>query len=75
MSNLFDIPDGPELYASYDEKRAKMLERLPRCNVCDEPITDEEAIYYNSQYCCKNCEEYFWWDIREDFLVRIEIDD
>lgn len=45
---------------------------LPKCEICGDYIWEEEAIYYNDQWCCKECENEFWSNIREDFLEKVE---
>ena len=44
------------------------LDELPICECCGEPIQQAEAIYYNDQWCCEECEDVFWKGIRFDFL-------
>lgn len=56
---------------SYDENKSDWLSRRPACEICDEPITEDDAIYYNDQWCCRNCERSFWDNIREDFLTEV----
>lgn len=50
-------------------------EMLPRCSRCGKTIFTEKAVYYNGQYCCKDCEVEFWKDVIEDFMVEIEVDE
>lgn len=44
------------------------LDSLPLCEICNEPIQQNKAVHYNDQWCCENCEDEFWENIREDFL-------
>lgn len=69
---MVNIPDGVDAYASYDAEQSKKIEMLPVCSICENPIFEEKAVYYNDEWCCKECEEYFWWNIREDFLERTD---
>lgn len=64
------IIDNYDLWEAHDRKKEKMLEDLPICEICGEPIQQEKAVYYNDQWCCRDCEEEFWREIREDFLER-----
>lgn len=67
--------DNPTMDAlRYMQKQEEQLEKLPICECCGEPIQQEEAIYYNDQWCCEDCEDEFWRSIREDFLERTNID-
>ena len=58
-------------FERYDSEREKVLENLPRCSCCNQPIQQEKAVYYNDQWCCKDCEVDFWDDIRSDFLESV----
>lgn len=69
---MAEIKEPYDFFDDYDREVTDKLMKYPCCEICDNPITDEKAIYYNDQYCCKNCEEYFWMNIREDFLVWIK---
>lgn len=62
-------------FANHDSEQQAKLEKLPICEICKEPIQQEKAIYYNDQWCCKECEDEFWQNIREDFLERTVEDD
>jgi len=62
-------------FERYDAAQEKKLERLPVCECCGEPIQQEKAVYYNSQWICEGCEFDFWHDIREDFLESVDSDD
>ena len=63
------VMDAQRHYEELEEK----LQRMPTCECCGEPIQQEEAIYYNDQWCCMDCEYDFWRDIRNDFLERTDI--
>ena len=72
---LYTIPEPYELWERDDAKLQEMLERLPVCECCNNPIQQEKAVYYNDQWCCMECEDEFWQSIREDFLERTDEDD
>lgn len=59
-------------YYQHEIEQEKMLERLPRCTVCDEPIQQEKAVYYFSQWFCKECEQNAWKEIRKEYLECVE---
>lgn len=56
----------------YDSDREDALSKLPVCDKCRCAIQQEKAVYYNSQWICEDCEHDFWYEIREDFLERVE---
>lgn len=67
------ITDDPVIDAMrHDAEQEEMLERLPVCECCGEPIQQDKAIYYNDQWCCENCETEFWQNIRDDFLESVD---
>ena len=67
--------DNPILdFQRNDAEQQEQLDKLPICECCGEPIQQEKAIYYNDQWCCIDCEEEFWQNIREDFLERTDAD-
>lgn len=67
--------DNPILdVEQHDAEQQAKLDKLPVCECCGEPIQQEKAIYYNDQWCCIDCEEEFWQNIREDFLERTDAD-
>lgn len=57
-----------------EAEKEEWLMKLPTCSCCGEPIQQEKAVYYNDQWCCKDCESDFWQDIREDFLESVDVD-
>ena len=61
-------------FVRHDAEQQAKLDKLPVCECCKEPIQQEKAIYYNDQWCCEECEEEFWQNIREDFLERTDAD-
>ncbi len=42
-------------YDRYCNEQQKVLDRLPRCSECDEPIQDEYAYYINDELICQSC--------------------
>lgn len=55
-------------FERHDREKEKALSMLPVCECCGNPIQQKKAVYYNDQWCCKECEEIFWLNIRDDFL-------
>ena len=58
-------------FERHDAEQSKKLANLPLCSICNEPIQQEKAVYYNDQWCCEECEEEFWQGIRGDFLEDV----
>lgn len=68
----FNFTDDPIAdYDRYLEEQEEQLNNLPLCECCGQPIQQEEAVYYNDQWCCEDCEDEFWRTIREDFLEKV----
>jgi len=63
------VQDAEMHFAALERK----LHDLPVCENCGKAIQQESAIYYNDQWCCKECESDFWNDIRSDFLATVEV--
>lgn len=52
--------DNPILDAErHQAAQDKLLEALPVCADCDNPIQDEEAYYINGEWICENCMESY----------------
>lgn len=50
--------DNPALdYDRYCDAQDKLLDKLPRCSQCDEPIQEEYAYYINDEWVCEDCME------------------
>lgn len=64
--------DNYDLFLMHERAQAAELEadldECPVCECCGEPIQQDQAIYYNDQWCCEDCEDVFWKGIRFDFL-------
>ena len=48
-------PDNYDAWESYEAKREKELEKLPRCSECDNPIQEEECYMFNDELICEQC--------------------
>lgn len=51
------IPDNYDAWKSHDAEQQRLLERLPRCSLCDEPITEDYAYYIEGEWICCGCME------------------
>lgn len=47
--------DAYDCFVDEEKRRAKMLERLPRCCLCGDPIQQEDAVRIDDKYYCDNC--------------------
>ena len=66
------LKDNYDLFMEYEAELEAELEEelddLPICECCGKPIQQEQAVYYNDQWSCEDCEDVFWKGIRFDFL-------
>ena len=46
-------------YDALDAEQQRILDKLPRCSECDEPIVDEYAYYINGEWICEDCMEQY----------------
>lgn len=49
------IPDNYDLWKQHDREQHKLLQQLPRCSECDEPIQEEYCFEFNGEYICESC--------------------
>lgn len=60
-------------YNAHEAYQNRRLGKLPKCEICGEPIQQTKAVCYNDQWCCEDCEEeFFCYYIRDDFLITVE---
>lgn len=58
--------DNPELdFMRYDAEQQAQLDRLPRCEECEEPIQGDFCYEVNGSYICENC-------LNDNHLVFVE---
>ena len=56
--------DDPLLdFERWDRDQVKLLEELPVCADCEEPIQDESAYYINGDWICKDCMSTYERDV------------
>ena len=65
------LPDNYDLWEAHDREQEEALEKLPVCDCCGEPIQQGEAVYYNDQWFCKDCEDKAWEHIRKEYLEDV----
>ena len=49
------IPDYNELFDRYDEKQQREMDKLPKCEYCGEPITNDFLYNINGDIICEDC--------------------
>lgn len=52
---MFMTDDPVADFNRWDAELQRLLERLPKCTVCCEPIQQEDAVCINGDYYCDNC--------------------
>ena len=50
-----NCPDNYSVYEQHEAEQEKQLDRLPVCEYCENPITDEYAYYIEGSWFCENC--------------------
>lgn len=66
---MFYTDSPTDDFERYTAEQERELDRLPRCSCCKEHIQQAEAVYYDGNWCCEECEdEFFYKKIRKDFL-------
>ena len=49
------IPDYNDLYDEYERERERRLEKYPKCDCCDNHITDEHFYNIDGTFICEAC--------------------
>lgn len=62
----FRTGDPLDDFASHDREQAKRLERLPKCDICGEPIQDDHFYLIDGYNFCPGC-------LEDHFRKEIEI--
>lgn len=52
---MFYTDDLVHDFEMHDLKQQEMLERLPDCSECGQPIQQEMAVYINGEWLCDSC--------------------
>lgn len=62
---IFRTDDPLADFAAWDREQANLLERLPVCAYCGEPITNDDYYYeINDEVVCQDClDSYFRKDV------------
>ena len=49
------VPDYTDLHAGYEAEQERRLEKLPKCDCCGEPITDDYFYNIDGMFICETC--------------------
>ena len=49
------MPDNYSLWEAHEAEQEKLLERLPKCRYCGEPIQDDHYFYIDGVIYCEDC--------------------
>lgn len=60
------IPDNYDLWEAHDRERTRLIEQLPVCFHCEQPIQQEMAVCLDGTWYCDEC--------LENNRVEVEID-
>lgn len=52
---MYRTDDPVADFDCYDAEQERMLEKLPRCCCCDEPIQQEDAVCIDDNWFCDGC--------------------
>ena len=52
-------------FMAYDAEQERLMDRLPKCDYCGEPITDDHLFDINGDVICESC-------LNENFRKRVE---
>jgi hypothetical protein len=49
------MPDNYDLWEAHQREQDKLLERLPKCADCGEPIQDDDYYEFDCYFYCWDC--------------------
>lgn len=49
------IPDNYDIWEAEERRKEHLLERLPECELCGEPIQQEDAVCLCGSWFCDDC--------------------
>ena len=59
------LPDNYDLFVTHDAEQQRKLDRLPKCDICQEPIQDDYCYVIDDEIFCEHC-------LNECFKTSIE---
>lgn len=63
------IPDNFDQWERHDAEQQRLLNRLPQCYECSEPIQDEDCYLINDELICPDCLNSNYRKRTEDFTA------
>lgn len=55
-------------YIAYDRERQRNLERYPKCDCCQEYITEEKFYFIEGKNLCAECLDYLFAEDTEKYI-------
>lgn len=52
---MFFTDDPIADHYRWEDEQQKIIDRLPECADCENPIQDETAYYINGEWICESC--------------------
>lgn len=68
MHHSDHIPDYNELHDRYEAERQRELDKLPKCEYCGEPITDDFLYDLDGDILCEECLKRHFRKHVEDYI-------
>ena len=65
------LMDNSDLFERHDAEQERELRKLPVCCCCGDPIQQEQAVCFNGNFYCEDCEDEAWELIRKEYLEDI----
>lgn len=65
---MFYTDDPIADFHRYDAEQQRMLDRLPKCSECGEPIQDEFCYEVNDELVCDKCMNTYHRKSVDDFI-------
>lgn len=62
------IPDYNDLFNEHEERLARELEKLPKCDCCGEPIQDDYFYNIDGTFICEECLNSEYRKNTDDYL-------
>ena len=62
------IPDYTDLFDQHEAEQQRRIDRLPKCDCCDEPVTDEYFYEINSDVICEECLKTHFRKLVDDYI-------
>ena len=50
-----NVPDNHDMFMAEEQRKQQMLDRLPICKLCGDPIQQKDAVCLDGNWICDNC--------------------